>query len=622
MITPANDPVFEALLDHLRRTRGFDFTGYKRSSLTRRVQKRMHELDIDNFENYQDYLQVYPDEFTCLFNTILINVTSFFRDPAAWDFLNQTMIPQLLETKSADAPIRIWSAGCASGEEAYTLAMLMVEYLGAEQFRQRVKIYATDVDEEALLQARHASYSEKALQPVPAALREKYFEPVGARYFFRTDLRRSVIFGRHDLVQDAPISRLDLLVCRNTLMYFNAEIQTRILTRFHFALAEHGYLFLGKSEMLLTHSDLFTPVSLRYRTFSKTSKVSLRDRLLVLTQNEEQGVDAHVTRLTRLRETAFEMATLAQIVVSADGTLMLANQTARQLFEIVPNDLGRPLQDLPLSYRPLELRSHIDQVYGEHHPVQVNDVERALANSSMQYLDVQFTPLQSEGQEILGCSITFQDVTLYHQLQRDLQQSTQELETANEELQSSNEELETTNEELQSTNEELETTNEELQATNEELETINEELQATNEELEATNDEMQLRTDELNNANAFLESILSSWRAGVVVIDSRFDVLAWNSWAEDLWGLRADEVRGESFFSLDIGLPVTQLRSSLRNCWSGELQAQAEIVLEATNRRGRGIQCRVTYNLLIGPNQERRGVILLMEEIQGSDTVL
>lgn len=581
MTTPQDEPVFEALLEHLRRTRGFDFTGYKRSSLTRRVLKRMQELSIDSFETYLDYLEVYADEFTALFNTILINVTAFFRDPSAWDYLNQIVIPRLLESKLAHQSIRIWSAGCASGEEAYTLAMLMAEHLGAEQFRQRVKIYATDVDEEALVQARHASYTDRELQPVPVELREKYFERIGNRYVFRVDLRRSIIFGRHDLVQDAPISRLDLLVCRNALMYFNAETQIRILTRFHFAIADQGYLLLGKAEMLLTHADLFSPLSLRHRVFSRVAKASLRDRLLVLAQNEEQEIDVHITRGTRLREAAFETATLAQIIVSVDGILVLANTAARLLFEIAASDLGRLLQDLSLSYRPLDLRSHIDQIYSDRHPIVVTDVERTGATDDTQYLDVQFIPLQNQDRELLGCCITFQDVTRYHQLQEELLRSNQELEAANEELQSSNEELET-----------------------------------TNEELAATNGEMHQRTSELNNANAFLESVLSSLRAGVVVINSRFTVLTWNSWAEDLWGLRADEVQGVSFFNLDIGLPVDQLRSPIRNCLSGESSTQEDILLNATNRRGRTIQCRVTYSLMLGSSQERLGVILLMEEVQ------
>jgi len=290
---------FEALLDYLKRSRGFDFTGYKRSSLMRRVLKRMQMVAIGDYGDYLDYLEVHPEEFAHLFNTILINVTAFFRDEAAWDYLTQDIIPQVLADKTDGDPVRVWSAGCASGEEAYTVAMLLAEALGPAAFRQRVKIYATDVDEEALAQARQAGYTDKNLQPVPAELREKYFELAGNRYVFRADLRRSIIFGRHDLVHDAPISRLDLLVCRNVLMYFNAETQAHILARLHFALNDIGYLFLGKAEMLLTHANLFNPADLKHRIFTKTSKVNLRDRLIVLAQAGDAEAVNHLGQQVR-----------------------------------------------------------------------------------------------------------------------------------------------------------------------------------------------------------------------------------------------------------------------------------------------------------------------------------
>jgi two-component system, chemotaxis family, CheB/CheR fusion protein len=249
MTSAERNPAFEALLIYLRQSRGFDFTGYKRSTLIRRVSKRMQILDVGDFGDYLDYLEVHPEEFNFLFNTILINVTSFFRDAVAWEYLKEQVFPLMIAQKQSTEQIRIWSAGCASGEEAYTLAILMAENLGIEQFRQRVKIYATDVDEEALNQSRQALYSTKDIEEIPVELRQKYFEPTGNRYIFRQDLRRSVIFGRHDLLQDAPISRLDLLVCRNTLMYFNSETQGRVLARFHFALNDRGFLFLGKAEI-------------------------------------------------------------------------------------------------------------------------------------------------------------------------------------------------------------------------------------------------------------------------------------------------------------------------------------------------------------------------------------
>ena len=217
----------ETLLEFIKETRGFDFTGYKRSTIERRVAKRMADLEIGEYDEYLDYLQLHADEFVELFNALLINVTSFFRDPQTWEHLADTILPQLLASRPSDAPFRVWSAGCASGEEAYTVAMVLARVLGEEQYRERVKIYATDVDEAALDQARYGAYAPRQLEDVPPGALERFFERTDQRYVFRKDLRRSVIFGRNDLVQDAPISRIDLLVCRNTLMYFTAETQAQ-----------------------------------------------------------------------------------------------------------------------------------------------------------------------------------------------------------------------------------------------------------------------------------------------------------------------------------------------------------------------------------------------------------
>lgn len=264
-----SDEAFEALLRYMRDARGFDFTGYKRASLMRRVRHRMSQAGYETFEQYLDVLQASSDEFAALFNTILINVTAFFRDPDAWDYIAADVIPRILAERGPEDPVRVWSAGCASGQEAYTLAMLLTEALGADEFRRRVKIYATDVDEDALSEARAATYDARAVESVPPEFLARYFEQVNGKYVFRKDLRRAVIFGRNDLVKDAPISRVDLLVCRNTLMYMNAETQRNVLGRLHFALAGQGILFLGHAEMLLSHSDRFTPLSLKHRIFRK-----------------------------------------------------------------------------------------------------------------------------------------------------------------------------------------------------------------------------------------------------------------------------------------------------------------------------------------------------------------
>jgi two-component system CheB/CheR fusion protein len=212
-------PEFERLLTHLKNTRGFDFTSYKRATLSRRIEKRLSAVGVDTYRSYLDYLEVHQDEFTHLFNSILINVTSFFRDPETFDYLRTVVVPKVIAA-SAGGDIRIWSAGCASGEECYSVAILFAEAMGTEPFRERVKIYATDVDEEALTTARQAVYSDRQIEGVPDDLRTKYFDRQNGRWLFKKDLRRSVIFGRHDLLDDAPISRVDLLLCRNTHMYF------------------------------------------------------------------------------------------------------------------------------------------------------------------------------------------------------------------------------------------------------------------------------------------------------------------------------------------------------------------------------------------------------------------
>jgi len=610
-----SDPTFEALLVHLKNNRGFDFTGYKRASLMRRVDRRMAQVDVADYTEYLDYLELHAEEFTALFNTILINVTGFFRDGEAWDVLRTEVLPGLVAAKTPTEPLRIWSAGCASGEEAYTLAMILAEMMGPGEFRDRVKIYATDVDDEALSHARHGAYTQREMRGVPEELGERYFEPAGARHVFRKDLRRSVIFGRNDLVQDAPISRIDLLVCRNTLMYFNAETQARILTRFHFALAPRGVLFLGKAEMLLSHSALFLPIDVRRRTFRKAPRMApLNGTLLV---DVPQAVErAEPAALDALREEAVLAAPLAQVVVTAEGVVALVNRQAEILFGVSARDVGRPFRDLDLSYRPLELRRHMEQAVADRRTVRVPDVAYH-RGAEMVALEVQVSPLVGDAGAVLGVSVAFHDTTEFRRLRDELEQANRQLETAYEELQSTNEELETTNEELQSTVEELETTNEELQSTNEELETMNEELRSTNDELQTINDELQDRTDEVDQANGFLEAILTSLRAGVVVLGREMQVQAWNRQSQELWGLRREEAVGQHFLNLDIGLPTEALRAMIRSTLGGDDGPQ-ELALTAVNRRGRSIDVRVIGSPLLGQDHNAVGVLLVMEHADGA----
>jgi two-component system CheB/CheR fusion protein len=609
-VNEEHDADLEELLRFIRDSRGFDFTGYKRSSLTRRIRKRMTDVGMAGYLDYRDLLETTATEFDALFNTILINVTGFFRDPESWAYLQSEVLPDLLAGIAADDEIRVWSAGCSTGEEAYTLAMVLTEALGVDQFVQRVKIYSTDVDEEALRHARTGIYPAKALEELSAERRELYFEPHGDKYGFRSDLRRRVIFGRHDITRDAPISRLHLLVCRNTLMYFNVEAQTKIVDRFTFAMNHGGALFLGKAEMLLADGSRFEVRNIRHRIFRRLGEARV-PRSTPLRRPHQAPEPKDTDRTRQLRQLLLDTAPNAMVAVDMEGTVVQVNNQARARLALGPADLGRPFRDLEVSYRPLELRSLIEQAHDTRRPVRVNAVERRLGIDEVQYLDIIVQPLIASDGEVLGAGLSFIDNTSLTQLQQEVKRSREELETTNEELQSTNEELETTNEELQSSIEELETTNEELQSTNEELETTNEELQSGNEELETMNEELRTRTTELDEARGFLEGVLSSIAAGVVVLDADRRVRSWNRGAEELWGLRAAEVANQDFFSLDFGLPTTEIVDLVKQCLTtGERVGAVDLV--AVNRRGRTITCALACTPL---NGEAGGVVLLMETV-------
>jgi two-component system CheB/CheR fusion protein len=265
---PVN-PELESLLHYLKQSHGFDFTAYKRSSLARRIQRRMSTTGSADYIAYGAFLRSHPPEFDALFSTVLINVTAFFREPAAWAYLGRHVMPQMVASKRTGTRLRVWSAGCATGQEPYSLAMLFAETLGLEHLEERVVVYATDIDEDALAYARAGSYAAKEVDDVPPGIVSKYFTAAGDRFVVNDAVRHLVQFVRSDLVQDNPFGNLDMVVCRNTLMYLTSTVQVDILNRFHAALNEGGTLFLGKAEMLTGLSGRFTPIEPKWRIFAK-----------------------------------------------------------------------------------------------------------------------------------------------------------------------------------------------------------------------------------------------------------------------------------------------------------------------------------------------------------------
>jgi two-component system CheB/CheR fusion protein len=579
------NPQFENLLEYVRDTRGFDYTGYRRPTLMRRFERRMQVVGASTLVEYREYLAQHADEFNQLFDAILINVTGFFRDAETWEAVGSDVIPRLLGRRSDSDLIRVWSAGCASGEEPYTLSILFADALGDEGFKSRVKIYATDIDEDALAHARHAVYTTGQLQEIDPAMRERYFQPENGGLAFRHDLRPCVTFGRNDLHKDPPISEVDLIVSRNTLMYFGPETQKRILANFHLALRPGGFLVVGKAETVQRDPELFEPQNLKARIYVKNGPADSGLRLPRIGLPLELAADD-----LPLEDAAFEHAPIAQLVIDRDLEVVAINQAARVMFGLKLRDAGRPLRDLEISYRLVELRPLIAEVRTQEKPAFARDVEWRGSRGARRVLDVETTPLTRSSSKVAGMSISFTDVTVRRRLEEHLVRVRRDLETAYEELQSTVKELETTNEELRSTNEELET---------------------MNEELETMNDELRERTDETLRANAFLGSVLSSVHQAVVVVDRDLRVLTWNRLATDLLGLLSEGVEGEPLLGLDVGLPVGKLRDPLGRVLAGE--TLDTLSLDGHDSRGHAVEYRIRFDpLRASQDGAIVGVIMLL----------
>ena len=558
---------FRALLEKLSGRYNFDFREYKEASLARRIRSRMAQTHVDSFAAYSSFLDANPNEHVALFNTILINVTNFFRDPDAWKALADDVVPRIVDEVADTRSIRIWSAGCSSGEEPYSIAMLLAEHLGEAANNYSIKIYGTDVDEEALTAARHALYRTEQLKDVPDRLLERYFTRDGQLYRFRRDIRRWCIFGSHNLTQAPPLSHIDLLVCRNVLIYFTSELQDRILNRFHYSIREDGFLFLGRSESLLARSRKFTPVHLKWRIFRRMPSAA-RQAAAVL---PEAGSVPQAAALARADATApaarvqraLEALPAAVMVIDMTDTILSWNPAAEAMFDIpIASALARKFRDLDVSYRVEGLRARIEDVKARHAVSRMDDVSFTRRNGDVVHADVTISPL-FEAYRLIGVLVYATEATEHARLKEQMARIAEQHATAIEELQSTNEELETTNEELQSTNEELETTNEELQSTNEELETTVEELQAANSELGALNAELEGRSAELKRVDAYHLGLLNSMEQSIFVTDRALVVTTWNQPSERMWGLRAEQAIGRDLAALPLGEMVRMLRPAL-----------------------------------------------------------
>jgi len=429
-----------------------------------------------------------------------------------------------------------------------------------------VKIYGTDVDEDALVTARAGLYRLEALKDVPRELLDKYFVREGQMYRLRRDLRKWCIFGRHDVTQDSPLSHIDLLLCRNVLIYFDSDLQGRVVPRFQYAIREGGYLFLGKSESMLTRSRRFVPLDFKWRIFQRVTPPDLAGKAIAADQPpfRPPARQPRSEQLAGLRaEAVIEALQSAVMVIDPSDTIVTWNSAAEQLYDI-PMDaaLGKKFRDLDVSYRMEGLRSRVEEVKTTLARTRIGTVTFPRRSGDVLHLAVSVAPLFDDRRRLAGTLVAAEDVSELARLRDELDRISEQSATANEELQSTNEELETTNEELQSTNEELETTNEELQSTNEELETTIQELQSINTELGTTNAELEKRTAELNRLDQYHQCIFDALEAALFVLDEAFTVRTWNREAAGLWGLRQEDAINRDFFSLPIGEATSLLREA------------------------------------------------------------
>ena len=559
----ADDPLRD-LLTQVSAQTNIDFRNYKTSTILRRIGRRMAVTHNSNIRDYSDYLRTHPEEVKELVKAFLIKVTGFFRDPEAFDFIREHIIPELIDRgKDNGRTLRIWSAGCATGEEPYSLSLLIADHLGQDFPEWNVKIFATDLAADAISFARRGLYPENVLKELPDYYRDRFFERIDPGYRITKALRQVVIFGQQDISRGVPFPRIDLVTCRNLLIYLKPDLQQVVLDLFAYSLHQsRGYLFLGKAETARPTKANFELVNKKWKIYrcmggplvfplhESAGQVTVNNHnnniwreprrrtpqlSVVSNPHELTQAEIEVAQLRRINETMLRYTNVAVVIIDRQYRILTINAAARRLLGVrdiaYDQDFLHTVRGLPYQ----EVRHAIDTAFREQSTTLLDEVELDQSvEGSGRYVSFTIMIMQVEQGTPQLAVITAFDVTEQSQIKKRLEAvqrehaelvgelstankrfgtMNKELQDANEELQAANEELMLTQEELQTTNEEFEATNEELQATNEELETNNEELQATNEELQTTNDELTARTielQELTKQHRFQQLQLSS----------------------------------------------------------------------------------------------------------------
>jgi two-component system CheB/CheR fusion protein len=580
----------------LRTRTGHDFSGYKDKTVARRVQRRMQVLQIDEVPAFIERLRKEPQELDALLQDLLIGVTNFFRDPRAFEALEQQVIPQLFEAKGPEDTIRVWIPGCSTGEEAYSIAILLKEYAANRPVAPKLQIFASDIDEEALQVARLGRYPAAIGKDVPVRLLERYFVREDGTYRIASELREICLFSAHNILRDAPFSKLDLVSCRNLLIYLTPDLQNRLIPLFHYALNIGGYLFLGSSENVTRHSRLFATLDKAHRIFQRRAQSERRLPEFPLTAPEAlrrktaphaRAENEQETLLTLAERQLLDRYAPAYVLINTDGELIHASGRTGKYLELAT---GTPKTDIfSLARRGVraDLRAGVHKAISTGQAVVQGNITVG-TNGGRQVINLIVHPLRSGQVQDPLYMVVFQDIggikasSEHEDPDEDsenasLRQIEQELRATKERLQTTTEELESSNEELKSGNEELSSMNEELQSANEELETSKEELQSINEELQTVNAELNARVEELSRANSDVANLLESTQIATVFLDRNLAVKSFTPAAKDLFRL----------VESDTGRPITHVRSRFS---SDTVQDDAERVLRTLGTIERQVQ--------------------------------
>jgi two-component system CheB/CheR fusion protein len=566
---------FEPLFGLLRSASGVDFSHYKLPTIKRRLQRRMMLHKTTRLDEYVKVLEKDPDEIKNLYRDILIHVTRFFREPASFDALKKTVFPRLVEEAAGRRPLRIWVPGCATGEEAYSIAISLLEFLGVEANTIPIQVFATDVSEEAVERARAGTYPESIAADVSTERLRRFFTRVDGHYRISKAVRDSCIFARQDLTRDPPFSKLDLVVCRNVLIYLGPRLQRKLMSVFHYALKPGGYLVLGSSESVGTFGEAFAVVDKRNKFYSRRAG-QLRatfdfakageeafERELPPYQAMPVRPHGHATDLqNEVSRTLLGRYSPPGVVVDSDLQIVQTRGRTGPYLELASGEPSLNLLKMAREGLLHGLRSALHESRKTLKPVRRPGLI-VRVNGFTREIDLQVLPV--------GGNETRHFIVLFETAQRPrapkptrartnarikddrLEHMRQELTSSRDYMQTIIQDLEAANEELQSANEEILSSNEELQSTNEELDTAKEELQSTNEELNTVNEELNARNEELSHVNADLMNLLSAVPAAIVIVASDLRIRRFTPMAEQVLNL----------IPTDVGRPLGDIRPNI-----------------------------------------------------------